>query len=441
MAPRPDPVVSDETFPERAGVVVIGGGIIGACTALELAERGIDVVLCEKGEIGAEQSSRNWGWCRQMGRDPREIPLAIEALRLWRGMNERVGAETGFRQCGIAYLSQTDEEIASRERWLAHARPYQLKSRLLSGTEAGELVPGASVEWRGALYTSSDGRAEPQKAAPAIANAARSHGARIFPRCAVRGLDTSAGKVSGVVTEKGTIACDSVVLAGGAWSRRFCGNLGIYLPQLSVVNSVLRTGPLAGGPEVSVAGDKFAFRKRLDGGYSVSHRLLSVADIVPDSFALFFSFLPALRADRASLRLRLGRRFVQEARLARRWALDRMSPFEQVRVLDPEPVAAILDEALDSLRRTYPVFAAAEVAERWAGCIDVTPDAVPVISPVDSLPGLTLATGFSGHGFGIGPGAGRLAADLVTGVAPVVDPSPFRYSRFIDGSKLVPMAG
>ncbi|HUF46112.1 MAG TPA: FAD-dependent oxidoreductase, partial [Aestuariivirgaceae bacterium] len=86
MAPRPDPVVSDETIPERADVVVIGGGIVGACTALELSERGIDVVLCEKGDIGAEQSSRNWGWCRQMGRDPREIPLAIEALHLWRGM-------------------------------------------------------------------------------------------------------------------------------------------------------------------------------------------------------------------------------------------------------------------------------------------------------------------------------------------------------------------
>ena len=441
MAPRPDPVVSDERLPERASVVVIGGGIIGACTALELAERGIDVVLCEKGEVGAEQSSRNWGWCRQMGRDPREIPLAIEALRLWRGMNERVGAETGFRQCGIAYLCQTEDDVASRERWLEHARPYQLDTRLVPGDKAGELVPGASIEWRGALYTPSDGRAEPQKAAPAIANAARAHGAAVFPRCAVRGLEVSAGKISGVVTEKGSIACDSVVLAGGAWSRRFCGNLGIHLPQLSVVNSVQRTAPLAGGPQVSAAGAKFAFRKRLDGGYSISHRVLSVADIVPDSFALFFRFLPALWADRASLRLRLGRRFIEEARLARRWALDRTSPFEQVRVLDPEPVAAVLDEALDSLRRTYPVFATAEVAERWAGCIDVTPDVVPVISNVDSLPGLTLATGFSGHGFGIGPGAGRLAADLVTGVAPVVDPSPFRYSRFTDGSKLVPMAG
>jgi glycine/D-amino acid oxidase-like deaminating enzyme len=303
------------------------------------------------------------------------------------------------------------------------------------------VVPGASIGWRGALYTPSDGRAEPQKAAPAIATAARAHGAKVVTGCAVRGLETAAGRVSGVVTEKGAIACDSVVLAGGAWSRRFCGNLGIYLPQLSVVNSVQRTSPLQGGPEVSASGARFAFRKRLDGGYTVSHRHLSVADIVPDSFALFFAFLPALRLDRQGLRLRLGHRFVEEARLARRWALDKTSPFEQVRILDPEPVGAILDEALRSLTSTYPAFDAVQVEERWAGCIDATPDAVPVISGVDALPGLYLATGFSGHGFGIGPGAGRLAADLVTGKAPVVDPSPFRYARFIDGSKLVPMTG
>ena len=442
MAPRPDPLVGDDSIPQRTSVVVVGGGIIGACTALELGERGIDVVLCEKGEIGAEQSSRNWGWCRQMGRDPREIPLAIESLRLWRGMNERVGAETGFRQCGIVYLSQTEQELALRQQWLeTHARPYQLDSRIISGAEAAELVPGASVPWSGGLYTPSDGRAEPQKAAPAIAAAARAHGAKVVTRCAVRGLETSAGRVSGVVTEKGRIACDSVVLAGGAWSRRFCGNLGIHLPQLTLVNSVQRTAPLEGGPEISASGARFAFRKRFDGGYTISHRHLSVADIVPDAFALFFAFLPALRLDRQGLRLRLGRRFIEEARLARRWSLDQISPFEQVRILDPEPVASILDEALDSLRRCFPAFAAAQVAERWAGCIDATPDAVPVISPVDSLPGLTLATGFSGHGFGIGPGAGRLTADLVTGKTPRVDPSPFRYSRFIDGTKLVPMTG
>lgn len=232
-----------------------------------------------------------------------------------------------------------------------------------------------------------------------------------------------------------------VVLAGGAWSRRFCGNLGLRLPQLTVVNSVQRTAPLDTGIDVSASGDLFSFRKRLDGGYTVAHRHLSVADIVPDSFALFFAFLPALRLDRKGLKLRIGRRFLDEARLARRWSLDQPSPFEQVRILDPAPVEPMLEQPLSSLKRMFPAFAPARVVERWAGAIDVTPDAVPVISVIDSLPGLYLATGFSGHGFGIGPGAGRLMADLVTGKPPLVDPAPFRYSRFIDGTKLAPIAG
>ena len=97
MSPPVDHVPSDPELPARATVVIVGGGIIGVCTAFFLARDGIPVVLCEKGEIGAEQSSRNWGWCRKMGRDAREIPLAIEALRLWNDMNKLIEAESGFR--------------------------------------------------------------------------------------------------------------------------------------------------------------------------------------------------------------------------------------------------------------------------------------------------------------------------------------------------------
>jgi glycine/D-amino acid oxidase-like deaminating enzyme len=100
MAPRVDPVATDETLPARADVVIIGGGIIGTSAALFLAEKGISTVLCEKGHIAGEQSSRNWGWCRKMARDPREIPLIIESMRLWQGMNERVEAEISCRQSG-----------------------------------------------------------------------------------------------------------------------------------------------------------------------------------------------------------------------------------------------------------------------------------------------------------------------------------------------------
>src|SRR5580700_4337509 len=117
MAPRVDPVASDEALPPQADVVIVGGGIIGTSAALFLAQKGVSVALCEKGHIAGEQSSRNWGWCRKMARDPREIPLVIESLRLWERMNETVEAETGFRTCGIMYLADSPEHLARQESW------------------------------------------------------------------------------------------------------------------------------------------------------------------------------------------------------------------------------------------------------------------------------------------------------------------------------------
>ncbi|MCA3573200.1 MAG: FAD-binding oxidoreductase [Aestuariivirga sp.] len=435
-------VQPDQQLPKQAAVCVIGGGVAGVSTALELAERGIDVVLLEKGEIAAEQSSRNWGWCRQMGRDPREIPLIKISLALWDRMNARVGGETGFTRCGILYLCESEEQLATRASWYEkNAKPFGLSSRMIGAEEANALQPGCTRPWKGALYTPDDARAEPFVAVPLMAEALRRMGGKVFTQCAVRGLETKTGRVSAVVTERGSIACDTVVLAGGAWSRRFCGNLGIALPQLTVVNSVMRTEPIDTGLTRSGSGGHFAFRKRMDGGFTVTHNHYSVADIVPDSFRLFADFLPALRLDWSGIRLRLGKRFLDEARLKRRWALDEVSPFEEVRVLDPEPVHDILDEAETHLKDYYPAFRPMKVAERWAGCIDAVPDAVPVISKVDALPGFHLCTGFSGHGFGLGPGAGKLMAEIVTGETACVDASPFRYSRFFDGSNPRPTTG
>lgn len=435
-------VSSDITLPEQAAVCVIGGGVAGVSTALELAERGIDVVLLEKGEVAAEQSSRNWGWCRQMGRDPREIPLIQVSMALWDGMDARVAGETGFTRCGILYLCETEEQLAQKSDWFEkNARPAGLSTRMIGAKEANELQPGCTVPWKGALYTPTDGRAEPFIAVPLMAEALKRKGGKIFTSCAVRGLETRAGRICAVVTEKGTIACDTVVLAGGAWSRRFCDNLGVALPQLTVVNSVMRTEPLDTGLTRTCSGGHFTFRKRMDGGYTVSHNHFSVADIVPDSFRLFREFLPALMLDWKGLRLRIGKRFIDEAKLKRRWALDEVSPFEQVRILDPEPVQDILDDAETHLKNYYPAFRPMKIAERWAGCIDAVPDAVPIISKVEKLQGFHLCTGFSGHGFGLGPGAGKLMAEIVTGERTCVDPSPFRYERFFDGTNPRPTTG
>jgi glycine/D-amino acid oxidase-like deaminating enzyme len=246
-------VRSDEKLPARASVCVIGGGVAGVTTALELAERGIDVVLLEKGEIAAEQSSRNWGWCRQMGRDAREIPLIQVSLRLWDGMNARVEGETGFTRCGILYLCENEQQLADKTAWFEkNAKPAGLSTRMIGAAEANELQPGCTRPWKGALYTPDDARAEPFLAVPLMAEALKRKGGKVFTKCAVRGLETKAGRVSAVVTERGSIACDTVVLAGGAWSRRFCENLGVALPQLTVVNSVMRTEPLDTGSHAHV---------------------------------------------------------------------------------------------------------------------------------------------------------------------------------------------
>lgn len=437
MGPQVDIVENSDKLPARSDVVVIGGGIIGTSTTLALAKRGISVTLCEKGHIAGEQSSRNWGWVRKMGRDRREVPLVVSALRLWEEMNEVVGGETGFRRTGILYACETDEELAARETWADEvARPYQLDSRLISGKELEDLTPGMTRRPKAALYTKSDGRAEPQKAAPAIARGARALGATVLQDCAVRGVETSGGRVSGVVTEKGRIACSAVVLAGGAWSRLFSGSLGITLPQLKVLSSVLRTAPLEGGPETAMWTKRYAYRRRLDGGYNIADGNSNIHPLVPDTFAFFGKFLPALKHEWGAIQLRFDDRFMTELRMPKKWDLDKPTPFEQVRTLDPTPIRKLPDSALARLAEDIPVFKGARVEQHWAGLIDVTPDAVPVISPVDSLPGFFIGTGFSGHGFGIGPGAGALLADLVTGATPLVDPKEFRLSRFFDGSKI-----
>ncbi|MGF1610074.1 MAG: NAD(P)/FAD-dependent oxidoreductase, partial [Kiloniellales bacterium] len=274
----------------------------------------------------------------------------------------------------------------------------------------------------------------------AIAQAARRRGAAVLTGCAVRGLELAAGRVAGVVTEKGTIACNAVILAGGAWSRLFCDGLSLRLPQLKVIATVMRTAPLEGPCEHAVWMSRFAFRKRLDGGYTIANSGIHRHEIRPESFRFFGDFLPTLRMSWRETSLRIGRSFFDDLGTPKQPVLDKPAIYERARVIDPEPSEATNRRTWTDLEAVFPVFKGARIEQQWAGSIDVTPDALPVISPIDAVPGFLLATGFSGHGFGVGPAAGHLAADLVTGAPPIVDPAPFRFARFSDGSRLRPYA-
>ncbi|HED1713921.1 TPA: NAD(P)/FAD-dependent oxidoreductase [Klebsiella variicola] len=430
MAPRISPVTTSTEFPSSTTVVIIGGGIVGLTAALTLAERQIPVVVLEKGRIAGEQSSRNLGWVRKTSRLAEDIPLALASDRLWAGMASRTGSDVGYRQAGIMFNARSEAQMAMHEEWLQSVRHLQLDSRLLSRKEIAHHVPDGCEQWAGGIFTPSDGRAEPTLASSAIARAAMARGAVIVENCAVRTLSTAAGRVNGVVTERGEIRSEQVLLAGGIWSRRFLGNLGIVLPMLPLICSVLRTKPLAGPTEIAVGAPDFSFRRHIDGGYIVTQRGALDASLTLDHLLLGMRYLPQLRTQRDFLRIKLGKPFFRDLALARRWRADALSPFERVRTLDPAVNPLLNQEALNNLKAAWPVFAGAEIADAWAGTIDVTPDSKPAIGPVAKIPGLTLATGFSGHGFGTSPAAGQLAADLICGEAPIIDPHPYRFERF-----------
>lgn len=344
-------------------------------------------------------------------------------------MPARIGQDVGYKQAGIMFLAKTESQMTMHQEWLKSVESLSLDSKILNAKKVDELVPGGKGEWLGGLYTPSDGYAEPSIAAPAIAKAAEEKGAIIIQNCSVRTLCKEDGKISGVMTEKGEIRCDQVLLAGGAWSRRFLGNLGVSLPTLPLICSVLRTKPMEGPTDIAVGGPDFSFRKHKDGGFIITQRGKLDAPITMDHLFIGYRYLDQLGAQRSFLKISIGRYFFKDLGLARNWGPTGVSPFEKVRNNDPQVNDYLNRQALNNLSEAWPAFKNAEIAEAWAGVIDVTPDSNPVIDKIKSIPGLTVATAFSGHGFGTGPAAGQLAADLIANVEPIIDPSPYRFDR------------
>ncbi|MCO5413632.1 NAD(P)/FAD-dependent oxidoreductase [Ralstonia mojiangensis] len=423
-------IESASSLPSQADVVVIGGGIIGVFAAYYLARRGVSVAVVEKGRIGAEQSSRNWGWCRQQNRDARELPMATRSLELWEQFAADTGEDTGFRRCGLLYLSNDEDELARWTKWRDFAKTAGVTTHMLSSQEASERGRLTGRAWKGGVFSPSDGTADPAKAAPAVAAALVKLGGTVHQNCAARGLEVEGGRVSGVVTEAGTIKTRTVVFAGGAWASSFCRQLGIRFPQATVRQSIVRvTGVTEPVPD-ALHTARVSITRRSDGSYNLA--ISGRGRVDPTAQLLRFApqFLPMFAKRWRNVfpggleGIRAGHETLA------RWRLDAPTPMERMRILDPRPDAAAVRQTYNRAVELLPVLGQAGVANAWAGFVDNTPDGVPGIGEVPEIPGFILAAGFSGHGFGIGPGAGHLIADLVTGEKPIFDPAPYDPARF-----------
>ncbi len=437
------PVQFNSPLPKKADVVIVGGGITGICTARELQKLGKHVVVCEKGRVGGEQSSRNWGWVRQTGRDPDELPIMMESLARWKEIaQETKDNNLLFSEQGVLYLANNPEAVKRFEEFAELAKNHGLHSLLLNSNAAKKQIPSYNGNITAGLFTASDGRVEPWGAVPALARYCQNAGVSITESCAVRTIEQTNGVVSGVVTEHGTIKTNNVLVAGGAWSSMLTRQAGVDFPQLSVTSYAVR---IDGTPELfsgNVADHGLGICKRLDGGYNVALTDYHNFAIGPDAFAHLKPFTKALKHSWRDTKIRLSSpaNYPGSWRTARRWQGNEVTPFERNRILNPDTSNRVIERIKDRLHERFDDMGAARVSHAWSGYIDTTPDFVPVLDET-SLSGLYLATGFSGHGFGIGPGVGSVMAKLITGDPIEHDLTRFRFSRFTDGStyKLGPM--
>jgi glycine/D-amino acid oxidase-like deaminating enzyme len=408
----------------QADVVIVGGGIIGAATAYEAAKQGASVVVVEKDFVGAEQSSRNWGYTRQQGRHVAELELAVSALELWSGLSDELGEATSWTRSGNLIVDDGPGAATKFARWAAVGARAGVPVEVLDRDELSRVAPGLTGPWTAGLYTPNDGHADPVLAMAAYDKALRRVGVDVRTGCTAVSLITTFGAVVGVETTDGPVYGARVVVAAGTWSRRLLRTIGLRLPVQWVRSSVAATAPAEPGGIPPVWAPGCAFRQGIDGRVVFAPAGASDVDAMMSSLHDLTKFVPLWWQNLdMGLRPRIGGELIEDLR---------RGPSRTGRYNRGEPRAnrARLAAAHARLGELVPAWSSTRIERTWAGYIDGTPDGLPVISTVPGCSGLILATGFSGHGYGLAPAVGRAVSALALDNDCQFQLEPFHIERF-----------
>lgn len=418
---------------ESSDVIIVGAGIVGCSTALYAARAGLKVVLLDKGAIGFEQSTRNWGWVHQQVRYPHLIPMAVQSRRLWETLEQDLDADLEWRQGGNLNIASSPEAMAGYEGYQRAAAGTELDIELLTAAQVADRLPGIGNDVLGGLFIPSDGQANPHRVTRAFADAAVAAGATLLQGCAAHSILTDSAVVQGVVTERGTLLADQVVVAAGAWSRRLLKPLGIRLPQNAIRSTVIRTTPAPHYTQATGWAREVAFRQDAAGRFVLASGARSTFDINLDGITDIRRFGATAWHFRRELKLAVGRPLIRDLLGLIPGTRTHASPWAVLRSNEPPPDPEAAAPNLEGLARLLPQFADLAVEKVWAGNIDMTPDQAPVIDNRTPIAGLVIATGFSGHGFAMGPAAGQSVSQLLQGKATDTSLHAFRLARFAEG--------
>jgi glycine/D-amino acid oxidase-like deaminating enzyme len=418
--------LGSDDLPRRADAVVVGGGIVGLAAAYELAVQGMKVCLLDRSQAGSAQSTRNWGFIRQQGRSIEELPLMIEATRMWLELDKRLGCDVDFVQGGNLRLTDSPDRAEDYHRWIDMARSLGLDSRVADAAEVEQIMPGFAGRYLMGIFTPSDSQVNPVKAVAAYVRALRALDVEILENYGATSIVTAADQVVGVLTDDGFIGTSTVVLAAGAGSKALLRSVGLEAPIHFVGQTVALTTAVPELTDACVWTGEIGFRQTRSGGILLSSGGLGDVKVDLDSLASLVrprqlsAAFPMYWKNREYLRVR-PRELVGALRSGRKNGLfDDVARYPDVA------------QALGTLSRYFPQLRC-DIEMAWAGTIDGTPDALPILDALDKPNGLVVATGMSGHGFGIAPAVGRVVADLVTSGSSKYDLSPFRLQRFREG--------
>ena len=368
-------------------IAIVGAGITGCSAAYYLTQAGARVTVIEAYGPAAMASGWTLAGVRQSGRHPAELPLARRAVALWPDLEAELGAATHYRQDGNLRLARSPAEVETIRQLVAAQTALGLDLRFLGDNNAlREIAPALSARILAGSFCPTDGHADPVASVAAFHGAAQRHGATFHFGERVEGLEIEGGRLRALRTNARRLPAGLCILANGFGANALLAPLGLGIPLRIPMVTVIQTAPLPPtlAPVLGVANANCAARQQVDG----------------------------------CLRVTSG---------AEDWHGE-IGETEDGRP-KVEPTTASVKRTIDLVGALLPAFAEARVKRLWAGLLDLTPDALPVIDWAPGTEGLIVAAGFSGHGFGIGPATGEILRDLALSRRPELDIGAFAFDR------------
>ena len=426
----------------KADAVVIGGGITGCSIAYNLSRRGKRVVVLEKDDVAYEASGRTVAAVGLLGKQAGEFELAQASLGIYDGLSEEIGYEIEFIKKGRLLPAESPVDVPYFEEMVEAARDGGIQPEMLTREQVKSRFPVVEGHFEAMAYSSDEGHVNPTRVVNGFANAARENGAEIRTGCVATNIGVTGGRITSVETTQGEIETGVVVLAAGVWSYRLADRLGVHLPVQIVTLSQGETGPAPPIIEQFVRGGSYCFRQTASGPVRVSNgyrRQGVYHDLSMHDFRDLKVWLPRLIKQRNSVTMRVDLELMKhDVKLFLASLRGKRPPIVAPVAKEPKYDLPTVKGQLAAATKLIPSLGSLSIEKCWAGYIDITPDLVPILGPVDRPQGLYLSMGYSGHGFGLGPVVGKLTADLIVDGKTTLPWEHFSASRFEKGPTPMP---